>query len=424
MESEPNRNLQMAMIIAEAVACGGGTAYYVGGFVRDRRMGIESKDVDLEIHGITPELLCAVLDSLGERTVMGTSFGVYGLRHYDLDIAMPRTEHATGRGHRDFEVDVDPFLGPEKAAARRDFTINAMMENVLTGELLDPFHGSDDIRAGIIRHVTPDTCADDPLRILRAAQFASRFSFRIAEETILLSHRTSLAALPRERVYAELEKAMCKGKTPSVFFEGLRLMKGLKEWFPDAARTAEDPARWSEALAFLDRAGACRQDARDPLSLMMAAFTLAFAPKEDGISSLSVLTDNKHLLSAVKNLRASTLSVPSFAAASERPDEIAVLFDRSVCPEDALLLSFAYNRFPETTLRTLQGQLSSFRECMALPQVTGRDLLLAGIPEGAVLGKALAYAHTLHLKGIPKEQALADTVSRFRDSDPQNGGAE
>ena len=132
-----DRNMAMARRIAEAVAGAGGRTYYVGGCVRDRLMGLENKDIDIEVHGVTVPALEAILDGLGQRTAMGASFGIMGLRHYDLDIAMPRSEKATGRGHKDFAVFVDPFIGEEKAALRRDFTMNARMQDVLTGEVLD-----------------------------------------------------------------------------------------------------------------------------------------------------------------------------------------------------------------------------------------------------------------------------------------------
>ena len=95
---------EMAERIAREVEKKGGRTYYVGGFVRDRVLGIENKDVDIEVHGVTAGVLEQILDGLGERTQMGASFGVYGLKHLDLDIALPRKEEATGRGHRDFAV--------------------------------------------------------------------------------------------------------------------------------------------------------------------------------------------------------------------------------------------------------------------------------------------------------------------------------
>ena len=110
------RDMEAARAIARQAAALGGRAYYVGGFVRDRLLGRENTDVDIEVHGLTPSQLEEILDGLGGRLEMGASFGIYGLKGYGLDIAMPRRERAIGRGHRDFDVTVDPFLGTEQAA--------------------------------------------------------------------------------------------------------------------------------------------------------------------------------------------------------------------------------------------------------------------------------------------------------------------
>ena len=131
--------------IAYSVSQKGGRTFYVGGFVRDKIMGIENKDVDIEVHGIKPEILLDILSEVGEPLSYGNSFGIYSLRGHDIDIAMPRQEHATGKGHRDFEVFVDPFIGTEEAARRRDFTMNSIMEDVLTGQLVDHFKGMEDL---------------------------------------------------------------------------------------------------------------------------------------------------------------------------------------------------------------------------------------------------------------------------------------
>ena len=186
--------------IAYMVCERGGRTFYVGGFVRDKILGIENKDMDIEVHGIEPEVLREILSEVGEPMSYGSSFGVYSLKGYDIDIAMPRKEHATGKGHRDFEVFVDPFIGTAEAARRRDFTMNAVMEDVLTGELVDPFGGKQDLEKGIIRHIDSDTFVEDPLRVLRGAQFASRFGFNIADDTSDLFRSMDLSALSMERV--------------------------------------------------------------------------------------------------------------------------------------------------------------------------------------------------------------------------------
>ena len=116
------RDLNMARQIARLAAEQGGRAYFVGGFVRDGLQQRENKDIDMEIHGLTPRQAEALLDSLGERITIGESFGIYALRGYHIDIALPRRETLRGTGHRDFDVCVDPQIGTEKAAKRRDFT--------------------------------------------------------------------------------------------------------------------------------------------------------------------------------------------------------------------------------------------------------------------------------------------------------------
>jgi len=118
---------QMAQEIARRVVEKGGRSFYVGGYVRDALLGRENKDVDIEIHGISPQELKQILDSLGQRITIGESFGIFNLKGYSLDIAMPRKEEARGAGPKDFDIFVDPFIGTYAAAQRRDFTFNALM---------------------------------------------------------------------------------------------------------------------------------------------------------------------------------------------------------------------------------------------------------------------------------------------------------
>ena len=207
---------KMAGEVARLVAEKGGRTFYVGGFVRDALLHRENKDVDIEVHGVTPRQLEEILDSLGQRLVMGESFGVFGLKGYSLDIAMPRKEEARGQGHKDFDVFVDPFIGTEAAARRRDFTFNALMQDVLTGEIVDHFGGVEDLKSGVLRHVCDQSFGEDPLRVLRAAQFAARFGFRVAEDTVALCRRMELQHLSRERIDGELKKALLKAEKPSI----------------------------------------------------------------------------------------------------------------------------------------------------------------------------------------------------------------
>ena len=161
--SEFDKNTELAVRVAEKVREAGGCAYYVGGYVRDRILGIPNKDVDIEIHGIDPGRLERILETFGPVIRTGKSFGVLNIKGYDIDFAMPRKERCTGISHRDFDVDIDPYIGTEKAAERRDFTINSLMENVLTGEVIDHFGGRQDLQNHILRCVNSGTFREDPL---------------------------------------------------------------------------------------------------------------------------------------------------------------------------------------------------------------------------------------------------------------------
>ena len=229
-----NKDIEMAKKIASIVKKEvNADTYFVGGFVRDKFLGKENKDVDIEIHGITPEKLEEVLSRLGKLDLVGRSFSVWKLHGYDLDISIPRRERAIGLGHRDFEVISDGFMGIEEACKRRDLTINAMMLRVLDDVLVDPFNGKQDLEAGIIRHVDEKTFVEDPLRVLRVAQFSARLQFSVAPETVMLCSKMDLTQLPKERIWGELQKALLKSSKPSIFFEVLDSMNQLDFWFPE-----------------------------------------------------------------------------------------------------------------------------------------------------------------------------------------------
>jgi len=405
-----DRNATMARRIAAAVAQAGGRTYYVGGCVRDQLLGLENKDIDIEVHGVTVPALSAILDGLGERTVMGASFGIMGLRHYDIDIAMPRSEKATGRGHRDFEVFVDPFIGEEKAALRRDFTMNALMQDVLTGEILDFFGGRADLAARRIRHVSDASFAEDPLRVFRAAQFAARFGFRVADETTALCATMAVDALPPERVMGELEKALLKAARPSIFFGVLKKMDRLSPWFEALAALPEQ--QWRRIMSEMDAAAALRPRSRHPLDFMLSACSAGF-DLDTARGFLARLTQAVELTRYVLNMLQRRADLE--ACLAEDPDEAGwmALFDGALCPEDLILLTGAAHAgtadWPAVEQR-LKSLLARYRERMERPFVMGRDLIASGVRPGPQMGRALAYAHGLRLAGTEKAEQLQRTL--------------
>lgn len=166
----------------------------VGGSVRDALLDpdLEPKDLDFEVFGArSPSQVARLLDAHGRIDEVGVSFGVVkltipdtdGTGSHDVDLTLPRTDSKVGEGHRGFEVTTNPDLSFEEASARRDFTINAIMWDSATGELIDPHGGADDLQAGVLRHVS-DAFDDDPLRVLRGVQFAARFDMDMAPETV------------------------------------------------------------------------------------------------------------------------------------------------------------------------------------------------------------------------------------------------
>lgn len=275
MKSELHRS------ICEEIRDMGGRALLVGGCVRDRLLGIEAQDIDCEVHDLPGEALYALLSRYGEVDRSGEPFGVFTLKQEDFDFALPRRERRTGRLHTDFEVTPIPSLSPEQAAARRDFTINAVMQDALTGELIDPYGGESDLRRGVLRAVPGGQFEEDPLRVLRGAQFCARFHLYPDEDTLSSMRRMPLDELSGQRVFSEMKKALLHADRPSVFFRVLRDAGALMPWLreldalvglPQSSHHPEGDA-FEHTMLVIDEAAAVRRQMEDPLSFMLAALT-------------------------------------------------------------------------------------------------------------------------------------------------------
>ncbi|MEM8549160.1 MAG: HD domain-containing protein [Verrucomicrobiota bacterium] len=217
--------------IAVRVAAAGGRATLVGGCVRDALLGLESKDADMEIFGLSERQLLKLLQEDYRVDAVGKAFGVFKLRGLELDISLPRRESKTGPGHRAFAVEGDPGMSPEEAAARRDFTLNAISWEPLSGDWVDPYNGRADLEAGILRH-TSDKFREDSLRVLRAMQFLARFELSIAPETLALCRQIEPEGLARERLFEEWAKLLRKGTKPSLGLTFLKDCNWLK-YYPE-----------------------------------------------------------------------------------------------------------------------------------------------------------------------------------------------
>ena len=206
--------LDLATAIARSVRDSGGRALLVGGVVRDSLLNRTSKDIDLEVFGMPADRLRVLLEGFGRVDTVGESFTVYKIG--GVDVSLPRRESKVGRGHRGFAVEGDASLSIQEATRRRDFTVNAILRDPLTGEILDPFGGRDDLAARRLRVVDPETFGDDSLRVLRALQFAARFDLAVDAATKHLLSSIPLDDLPAERVWGEVEKLLLQARQPSV----------------------------------------------------------------------------------------------------------------------------------------------------------------------------------------------------------------
>ncbi len=228
MPELPEKVIALSQAIREA----GGRALLVGGCVRDTLMRTQPKDWDLEVYNLAPERLRELLDQFGPVNVVGEAFTVYKLGR-DLDVSLPRRERKSGRGHKAFVIEGDPAMSVAESTRRRDFTINAILQDPLTGELIDPFAGQRDIENGLLRAVSAATFPEDSLRVLRAAQFASRFQFKIDPETVELCRAIDLSDLPPERIWGELEKLLLQSSRPFVGLGWLRDLGAVEKLFPE-----------------------------------------------------------------------------------------------------------------------------------------------------------------------------------------------
>ena len=247
--------------IARSVAAAGGRALIVGGWVRDRLLGLEPKDADVEVFGLAAPALLDLLQRFGAVNTVGESFTV--VKVADVDVSLPRRDSKTGRGHRGFTVEGDPSMSIGEAARRRDFTINAVSFDPLTGEYLDPVGGRDDLRNKILRAVDEVTFADDSLRVLRALQFAARFECSVDESTRRLCESLPLDDLPAERIWGEVEKLLVLPRRPSIGWRLAREIGVVRQLFPELdalARCPQEPEWhpegdvWVHTLMVIDQA--------------------------------------------------------------------------------------------------------------------------------------------------------------------------
>ena len=445
--------LQLAKDVAHAVRDRGGRAFVVGGYVRDRLLGRSSDEIDVEVFGVPEAELRTLLSRLGRVEAVGQHFAVYKLG--PVDIALPRRESKTGRGHKAFAVTGDPSMRLDEAARRRDFTINAISWDPLTDEYVDPFKGRDDLRRRILRHVDSGTFADDSLRVLRALQFAARFELSVEEETKRLCREIALDDLPSERIWGEFEKLLLKAHTPSIGFALAREIDVTTKLLPEMHALIDCPQEpewhpegdvWIHTLMVIDRARERNGDLDRPrlATVMLAAVchdlgkpaTTAFidgrirslAHEEAGVEPATRLLDrlNVHSLDNF-DVRTQVLAI---TAHHLKPGAFYKVRDTLT---DGTLRRLAQKVDMELLARVAKadclGRTGAF-DCSAMdwfleraralgvehtpppPILMGRHLLTLGVQPGPRMGEILKAVYELQLDGVVVDLDSAITRAR------------
>lgn len=428
-----NKDMKKLMLIAKDIHESGGTVYFVGGYVRDLILGRESKDIDVEIHGISVQDTKHILEKYGVVDEIGASFGILMIKGLDIDFAFPRTESRTGSKHTDFEVLVNPFLDTKEAVRRRDFTMNSVMKNVITGEYVDLFNGINDINNKIIRVVDNETFIEDSLRPLRACQFSSRLGFKVDSDLIELSKSMDYSDLSRERVIGELDKALLSDK-PSIAFNYLFEMGIIEKIFPElfAMKGSEQNPEfhpegdvWNHVMLVIDNGAKVKNKSNNPryfmyacllhdlakpetLELIDGKYTNHGHDKEGAITTVDFLkkwTNETKLHNYVSTMTLYHMKAHKFK--EMRPYKVSIIMTK-VDMNDLLLLNLAdssgrdiekmkdieYKEKIELIKSLSNGEFGKIK-----PYVDGKYLLDLGFEQGKELGKLLAYSYDLQLRG-------------------------
>lgn len=362
----------------------GGRAFYVGGYVRDFLMHRENKDVDIEVFGLDEDILVDILKSLGEVNFFGKSFGIYSLKGENMEIALPRTEKVNGFGHKDFLISIDKNLSYEKASSRRDFTINAMMMDILSGEILDFFNGREDLKNRIIRHVDEEKFKEDPLRVFRACQFASRFDFTVDETTIDLCKNIDISFLPKERIEEEAKKALLKSKRASSFFEYLKKMN-VTLYFNDL-----------NCFNHLDKYGN-NNATTNPYYFKMA---LIAVDNKNYLNSIKQFTNNKELLTYVNKM----------------VDLYKSLFKDK---NDFIMKMLSFPHFEELGFFLDEDERIFYNQCLKRYSeirdelIDGTKLISWGFKADKNFGKILEYVKKRQIEGLKIEDIRAEIMKIF-----------
>ncbi|MBU1658205.1 CCA tRNA nucleotidyltransferase [bacterium] len=436
----------------------GAKSILIGGYVRDfllqknskqknfSRMPFLSKDIDVEVYNISSfHTLENILSEFGSVNSVGKNFGVCKLKMDDLelDFSLPRLDNKISEGHKGFSICIQADLDFYNATKRRDFTINAIGYDIAQKKILDPFHGTWDLKNKILRAVDTLTFIEDPLRVLRAVQFCARFDFTMDEELFSLCKtmldNNMLDELPKERIFEEIKKLLLKSKKPSIGFELLKKLDALK-YFPELKaiigvkqNTMYHPEGdvWTHTMLTIDEmANLLTNNDKTNIVLMLAALchdfgkAISTTQNGDAIKSISHensglvpaqnfiirISDDKDILKRVLPLVKYHLMIPQLY--HQNSNNAALLrLSTKVNIEELLLLSRADFLARNTTesksriykagdeIQSRVKELNILNKKMK-PLLQGRDILACGILPSKEFSKILNTAYEAQINEV------------------------
>jgi len=374
----------------------------VGGYIRDKLLNLDSKDIDIELYGIESlQELETILEEFGEVNSVGKSFGVCKLQFEELDIdfSLPRTDNKVSEGHRGFKITTDSSLDFKTASSRRDFTINSMGYDIKEKKLLDPFNGRVDIYNGVLKAVDILKFDEDPLRVLRAVQFASRFNFELSQELFLkckgMLQNTVLNELPKERIFVEIQKLLLKSPKPSL---GLSLLKKLDGFIYFKELASLSMGEFERLLKRVDYLAKQKIENRDRKLALFLTLMSSDLSQEKSLAFLTSMTDKKELLSEVIGMnKKQTLVLKSFKDYDLYRLAMFVNIESFMLFAEALNLG--ENLQTINRLRDRAKSLSIF-EHKAEALLQGRDLIALGLKPSIEFSKLLSEAYEAQIHSL------------------------
>jgi len=444
--------LPLAEKIFQHIESVGGRVYIVGGTVRDYLLKIDNNhDIDVEIYHLTYDELKTVLEQYGQVNTYGKSFAIMGLDCLPgYDFALPRKESKTGVKHQDFDIIIDKDLSLDKAIQRRDITINALMYDYAQGEIIDLCGGMSDLENHIIKMVSPLTFKEDPLRVLRVAQFISRFEMKVEEKTLEMCKRMvregMLQHLSIERIYGEYRKLLLSPH-PSLGLEFLREINALPQYLSDLITCDQrrdfhpEGSVWNHTMLVLDIGALCKDFVDEPEAFMWSCLLHdigkpsvttkeGHAPKhnEAGVEvfkTVNLIASKKmrvyietmimyhmHLMNMARH-RSSDVKFLRLLKNIEGKVSLSDLMFISECDKlgRGRIASQQYNDF----LVYMNDKIERLGDKALKPIVVGQDLIDAGFKDHTIYKELLEKAYEMQIEGMGKEKIIRVLKKELRN---------